>query len=93
MRTLLFGGRGDDLCAGYRHLRYDGLNPLAWLLFLGLLFLSLIAIPAIAYWYLNLDEVLAFWFAYILTRPIGASFADWAGRPANLRGVGLGQGG
>jgi len=24
-----------------------------------------------------MDEVLAFWFVYILTRPLGASFADW----------------
>jgi uncharacterized membrane-anchored protein len=45
----------------------------------GLLFAGLIALPALAYWYFDLNEVLAFWWAYILTRPLGASFADWMG--------------
>ena len=35
---------------------------------------------------------MAFWFAYVVTRPLGASFADWlAGRRAR-RGLGLGTG-
>jgi uncharacterized membrane-anchored protein len=42
----------------------------------GLIFAALIAIPAVA-WRLGLNSIVAFWAAYILTRPLGASFADW----------------
>jgi uncharacterized membrane-anchored protein len=38
------------------------------------------------------NEILAFWSAYILTRPLGASFADWAGRNQSAGGLGLGTG-
>lgn len=58
----------------------------------GLLYTVLFALPAIAYWRLGLDEVAAFWFAYILTRPLGASFADWIAKPQTSGGVGLGTG-
>ncbi|MGA2112908.1 MAG: hypothetical protein ABSG98_12305 [Anaerolineales bacterium] len=58
----------------------------------GLLFTVLIAVPALAYWLLGMNEILAFWFAYIVTRPIGASFADWMGRSKSLGGIGLGLG-
>ncbi|MGH7903111.1 MAG: COG4705 family protein [Candidatus Dormibacteraceae bacterium] len=57
-----------------------------------LLFAALIAIPALAYRYLGLNEVIAFWFAYIVTRPLGASFADWLGRARSLSGLGFGTG-
>jgi Repeat of Unknown Function (DUF347) len=36
--------------------------------------------------------VLTFWVAYILTRPIGASFADYFGMPKDISGMGLGHG-
>lgn len=58
----------------------------------GLLFAVLFALPALGYWLLGLNEILAFWFAYIVTRPLGASFADWLGRSHNFGGVGLGTG-
>ncbi len=58
----------------------------------GILFAVLIAVPAFAYWKLHLNEILAFWLAYILTRPLGASFADWIGRPTSLSGLGVGTG-
>lgn len=58
----------------------------------GVLFAILFALPALAYWLLGLNEIVAFWFAYIITRPLGASFADWVGRPVNLSGLGLGTG-
>jgi uncharacterized membrane-anchored protein len=45
----------------------------------GVLFALVIVIPAIGFWRLGLNAVLAFWFAYIVTRPLGASFADWMG--------------
>ncbi|MDQ2716528.1 MAG: hypothetical protein M3Z08_16610 [Chloroflexota bacterium] len=58
----------------------------------GIVFAVLIAVPALGYWLFGLNEILAFWFAYIVTRPLGASFADWMGRPRNLGGLGLGTG-
>ena len=54
------------------------------------LFAVLFALPALAYWLFGLNEVVAFWFAYIVTRPLGASFADWLGKPY-LGGLGLGD--
>lgn len=38
----------------------------------------------------ELDAVLAFWIAYILTRPFGASFGDLLSQPASNGGLGLG---
>ena len=38
-------------------------------------------VPALGYRYFHMGEVLAFWFAYVLTRPVGASIADWLGKP------------
>lgn len=58
----------------------------------GLLFAGLIAIPALGRWLFGLNEILTFWWAYILTRPLGASFADWMGKPHSVRGLGLGDG-
>ncbi len=57
----------------------------------GLLFTAIIAIPAIGYW-LGINEIFAFWFAYVVTRPVGASFADWFGKSTRVRGLGLGDG-
>ena len=54
----------------------------------GLLFAGAIAVPLIA-WRLGLNPVAAFWTAYVLTRPLGASFADWFGKPHHIGG-GLG---
>jgi uncharacterized membrane-anchored protein len=58
----------------------------------ALLFAVAIALPALAYWKLRLNAVLAFWLAYILTRPLGASFADWLGAPKAHHGLGYGYG-
>ena len=58
----------------------------------GVLFAVVIAVPAVAHWGLGMNSVLAFWFAYIVTRPLGASFADWLGVSHSLGGLGLGRG-
>jgi uncharacterized membrane-anchored protein len=58
----------------------------------GLMFTGLICLPALAYWKFGLNSVLAFWIAYVLTRPLGASYADWLGVPHRYGGVGLGRG-
>jgi uncharacterized membrane-anchored protein len=46
------------------------------------IFLVVIAVPVVAWRWLRLNSVIAFWFAYSVTRPLGASFADWLGVPA-----------
>jgi uncharacterized membrane-anchored protein len=45
----------------------------------GVLFSVVIAVPAIAFRMRRFGAVFAFWFAYVTTRPLGASFADWMG--------------
>ncbi|HET9174304.1 MAG TPA: hypothetical protein VFN56_03420 [Candidatus Saccharimonadales bacterium] len=56
----------------------------------GILFTGLMVIPAIGR-RLGLNEVFTFWCAYIITRPVGASFADWIGKPLPA-GLGYGDG-
>ncbi len=56
----------------------------------ALLFGVLIAIVALGYHYLRMNAVLAFWIAYILTRPLGASTGDLLSQPTTNGGVGLG---
>jgi uncharacterized membrane-anchored protein len=56
-----------------------------------LLFAAIISIPAIGWWRFRLNPILAFWLAYIVTRPLGASFADGFSKPNN-GGLGIGDG-
>lgn len=58
----------------------------------GILFGILFILPLLAYKFMNRYEVFTFWFAYIMTRPFGASFADWFGRTKDLGGIGFGTG-
>jgi uncharacterized membrane-anchored protein len=58
----------------------------------ALLFSAAILVPAVAFLVFRLNAVAAFWAAYILTRPIGASFADWLGVGPERGGVGIGTG-
>lgn len=83
MATFALGTATGDLTASTFGLGYFSS---------GILFAVCIAIPALAYWLFGLNEILAFWLAYILTRPLGASFADWMGKPRSLSGLGLGTG-
>ena len=58
----------------------------------GVLFTAAFAVPGLAYWTLRRGAVLAFWTAYVLTRPLGASYADWLGVAPAQGGLGLGRG-
>jgi uncharacterized membrane-anchored protein len=58
----------------------------------GLLFAAVIAVPAIGYWRFGMNAILAFWFAYVITRPLGASFADWLAVSHKRSGLDLGTG-
>ena len=81
--TFALGTAVGDLAATTLHLGY----------FLsGVLFAVVITIPAIGYWRFKWNPILAFWAAYVLTRPLGASFADWLGKAKNVGGLGLGDG-
>jgi uncharacterized membrane-anchored protein len=52
----------------------------------------LILIPAVGYLVFRVNPIAAFWVAYILTRPIGASFADLFGKRTTVTPPGLGIG-
>ncbi|MCW2772273.1 MAG: hypothetical protein JWN91_599 [Nocardioides sp.] len=56
----------------------------------GLLFLAAMLVPLVA-WRSGVNATLCFWTAYVLTRPLGASFADWIGKDHEIGG-GLGFG-
>ena len=56
----------------------------------ALLFGGLIALVALAHRYLRLDGIWAFWLAYILTRPLGASIGDYLSQPRDVGGLALG---
>lgn len=58
----------------------------------GLLFAAIIAIPALGYFRFGMNSILAFWFAYVMTRPLGASFADWLAVSPERGGLNLGTG-
>jgi uncharacterized membrane-anchored protein len=83
LTTFALGTAAGDLTATTLHLGY---------LASGVLFSVVIAVPAVAHRALGMGAVLAFWFAYVVTRPVGASFADWIGVPPTRRGLGLGTG-
>ena len=57
----------------------------------GILFSVVILIPAVA-WRLGMNSIVAFWFAYVVTRPLGASFADYISKPKAMSGLGFGDG-
>jgi uncharacterized membrane-anchored protein len=74
--TFALGTATGDMTAVTLHLGYFSS---------GLLFVLLILLPAAAYRFLRASAIGTFWTAYILTRPLGASFADWMG-VSHLRG-------
>ncbi len=55
-----------------------------------MLFAGLIAAVVVLRFSLNLNAVLAFWLAYILTRPLGASIGDYLSQSRDDGGLGLG---
>jgi len=62
--------------------------------FLGSIFLfaGVMLIPLVGWARFSMNPILAFWFAYITTRPLGASIADWLSKPASIGGLHLGDG-
>ncbi len=56
----------------------------------ALMFLGIIVAVAIAHYRFELNAVAAFWIAYILTRPLGASLGDFLSQARHDGGLGLG---
>lgn len=56
----------------------------------ALIFAAVIGVIAVAHLRFGLNAVLAFWLAYIVTRPLGASAGDWLSQPTADGGLGLG---
>lgn len=83
LATFAMGTAVGDLSAYTLHLGF---------LTSGLLFTVVFAIPMVARRLFRAGEVLTFWAAYILTRPLGASYADWVGVPHSLGGLNVGRG-
>ncbi len=79
--TFALGTSGGDLVSESFKLGY----PVA-----AVLFAAAIAATALAYYVLKIDGVLAFWIAYILTRPLGASLGDLLSQPVKDGGLGFG---
>jgi uncharacterized membrane-anchored protein len=58
----------------------------------GIVFGVAIVLPGLARWLFRLNSVVAFWISYVLTRPLGASFADYVSKPHKIGGIGFGNG-
>lgn len=79
--TFALGTAAGDLAAETLKLGYANS---------ALIFGALIGVVTFAYYVFKVNAVLAFWIAYILTRPLGASFGDYLSQPTNNGGLGLG---
>lgn len=80
--TFALGTAAGDLIA-------EGLN-FGYLISM-ILFAALIGGVTLAHYRFKLNSVLAFWIAYILTRPFGASFGDYLSQPRDEGGLELGM--
>lgn len=81
--TFALGTALGDFTATTLHLGYLGS---------GILFAVVILLPALAWWQFGLNSIAAFWAAYVVTRPLGASFADYISKPHALSGIDFGDG-
>lgn len=83
MATFALGTAAGDMTAVTLHLGYFSS---------GVMFAVLIAVPAVAHRSFRLGAIPAFWLAYIVTRPLGASFADWMAVSKARGGLNMGLG-
>lgn len=80
--TFALGTAAGDLAAEGLKLGYG------WSV---LIFAGVIGAITLAHYKLGLNAIVAFWAAYILTRPLGASFGDLLAKPLADGGLGLGN--
>jgi uncharacterized membrane-anchored protein len=83
LATFAMGTATGDLTARTLNLGY---------LASGIWFSIAFAAVAVAHWKFRLNPIPAFWIAYVLTRPVGASFADYVAFPHSVGGLGVGHG-
>ncbi|WP_405736586.1 hypothetical protein OG607_06160 [Streptomyces sp. NBC_01537] len=83
LATFALGTAAGDLTATTLGLGYLGS---------GVMFAVAIAVPAIAHRRFGLGPIAAFWSAYVVTRPLGASFADWMAVSSDRGGLAWGLG-
>lgn len=83
LATFAMGTATGDMTAMTLHLGYFAS---------GVLFIVLFLLPAVGFFWLRLNGIFAFWFAYVMTRPLGASFADWFSKSPKISGLGYGDG-
>lgn len=83
LATFALGTAAGDLAAYTAQLGF---------LSAGILFAVVFAVPAIGHWRFKWNAIFAFWFAYVMTRPLGASFADWTGKAKSTGALGWGDG-
>jgi uncharacterized membrane-anchored protein len=81
--TFALGTALGDFTATSLHLGY---------LASGILFGVVILIPALAWRQFGLNGIAAFWMSYVVTRPLGASFADYISKPPSISGINFGDG-
>jgi uncharacterized membrane-anchored protein len=81
--TFALGTAAGDLTAIELHLGFFAS---------AVLFAAIIAVPALAWRRGWLNPIAAFWASYVVTRPLGASLADWFGKAHAQTGLGLGDG-
>ncbi|CQR54598.1 COG4705 family protein [Paenibacillus riograndensis] len=79
--TFALGTAAGDLVA-------ESLNLGYWIS--AVIFAALIGAVTLAHFRLKLNAVTAFWLAYILTRPLGASLGDYLSQPRSEGGLQLG---
>lgn len=83
MATFALGTAAGDLTATTLGLGYFSS---------GVMFAVFFAIPGLLYRSRMLGSVMAFWLSYIITRPLGASFADWMAVSHARGGLNMGLG-
>jgi uncharacterized membrane-anchored protein len=83
MATFALGTAAGDLTATSLGLGYLGS---------GVLFLVVFAAPGVFFGVTRRAAIATFWIAYVTTRPLGASFADWFAVSPQRGGLGLGSG-
>ena len=81
--TFALGTATGDLTATTLHLGYFGS---------AVMFAGLFAAPGVTFFFWRRHPVLLFWTAYVLTRPLGASIADWLSMPRRHGGLAWGPG-
>lgn len=79
LATFALGTATGDWTAGDLHLGFFSS---------ALMFTGAIVAPLVAYW-LGANSIVTFWIAYVLTRPLGASYADWFDYPHSAGGLGV----